>query len=114
MAAFGQSLTLPAAAGCGIGTGSVQLPRQQTVAAERLRDRDRFPATISELTLFWQISWDGGTNKNAVGALFRALIKINYQGHVGLEYEIDADDPLPGMLQSFAYMRGVLSGIRQT
>jgi hypothetical protein len=24
------------------------------------------------------------------------------------------DAPLPGMLQSFAYMRGVLAGIRQT
>ena len=47
-------------------------------------------------------------------ALFRALIKINYQGHVGLEYEIEADNPLPGMLQSFAYMRGVLAGISAT
>ena len=25
--------------------------------------------------------------------------------------EIDADDPLPGMKQSFAYMRGVLGGM---
>lgn len=47
-------------------------------------------------------------------ALFRALIKIGYTGHVGLEYEINADDPLPGMLQSFAYMRGVLAGISST
>jgi sugar phosphate isomerase/epimerase len=47
-------------------------------------------------------------------ALFRALIKVGYQGHVGLEYEIDADSPLPGMQQSFAYMKGVLAGIRQT
>jgi sugar phosphate isomerase/epimerase len=47
-------------------------------------------------------------------ALFRALVKIGYSGHVGLEYEIDVDNPLPGMLQSFAYMRGVLGGIRQT
>jgi sugar phosphate isomerase/epimerase len=46
--------------------------------------------------------------------LFRALIKIGYTGHVGLEYEIDENDPLPGMLQSFAYMRGVLAGISQT
>ena len=46
--------------------------------------------------------------------LFRALVKIGYTGHVGLEYEIDVDNPLPGMLQSFAYMRGVLAGIRQT
>jgi sugar phosphate isomerase/epimerase len=47
-------------------------------------------------------------------ALFRALVKIGYTGHVGLEYEIDVDNPLPGMQQSFAYMRGVLAGIRQT
>lgn len=44
-------------------------------------------------------------------ALFRALVRINYTGHVGLEYEIDENDPLPGMLQSFAYMRGVLAGM---
>jgi sugar phosphate isomerase/epimerase len=49
-----------------------------------------------------------------VPALFRALIKINFQGHVGLEYEINENDPLPGMLQSFAYMRGVLAGIQST
>jgi hypothetical protein len=30
---------------------------------------------------------------------------------VNLEYEIDAKDPLPGMQRSFAYMRGVLSGL---
>ena len=47
-------------------------------------------------------------------ALFRALIKINYTGHVGLEYEINENDPLPGMQQSFAYMRGVLAGISST
>jgi sugar phosphate isomerase/epimerase len=43
--------------------------------------------------------------------IFRQLLAMNYQGHVNLEYEIDARDPLPGMKQSFAYMRGVLGGI---
>ena len=37
--------------------------------------------------------------------------KMNYQGSVNLEYEIDPDDPLPGMKQSFAFMRGVLAGM---
>jgi len=37
---------------------------------------------------------------------------MNYRGHIGLEYEIDAKDPLPGMQKSFAYMRGVLAGLR--
>lgn len=44
-------------------------------------------------------------------ALFRALLKIGYQGQVGLEYEINADDPLPGMIESIAYMRGVLAAL---
>ncbi|HVS60268.1 MAG TPA: sugar phosphate isomerase/epimerase [Gemmatimonadaceae bacterium] len=43
--------------------------------------------------------------------IFRALDTIRYPGYVNLEYEIDADDPLPGMKQSFAYMRGVLAGL---
>lgn len=42
--------------------------------------------------------------------IFRQLVAMEYSGHVNLEYEIDAQDPLPGMLQSFAYMRGVLAG----
>jgi sugar phosphate isomerase/epimerase len=45
-----------------------------------------------------------------IPAFFRALDRIGYRGYVNLEYEIDADDPLPGMKQSFAYMRGVLAG----
>jgi len=28
-----------------------------------------------------------------------------------LEYEIHADDPMPGVISSFAYMRGVLAGM---
>jgi sugar phosphate isomerase/epimerase len=44
-------------------------------------------------------------------ALFRTLIEIGYQGQVGLEYEIKAKDPLPGMIESIAYMRGVLAAV---
>ena len=44
-------------------------------------------------------------------ALFKTLIEIGYQGQVGLEYEIHEDDPLPGMIESLAYMRGVLAGV---
>ena len=43
--------------------------------------------------------------------LFRTLIEIGYQGQVGLEYEIKENDPLPGMIESMAYMRGVLAAI---
>ena len=43
--------------------------------------------------------------------LFRTLIDIGYQGQVGLEYEINPKDPLPGMIESMAYMRGVLAAV---
>lgn len=43
--------------------------------------------------------------------IFKTLIDMKYAGNVDLEYEIFADDPLPGVLQSFAYMRGVLAGM---
>ena len=45
-------------------------------------------------------------------ALFRTLISIGYQGQVGLEYEINAKAPLPGMIESMAYMRGVLAAVK--
>jgi sugar phosphate isomerase/epimerase len=44
-------------------------------------------------------------------AIFESLIAINYQGFVDLEYEIHEDDPLPGVIESFAFMRGVLRGM---
>ena len=47
-------------------------------------------------------------------SLFRTLIEIGYQGQVGLEYEINAKDPLPGMIESMAYMRGVLAAVATT
>ena len=52
-----------------------------------------------------------GEGKIPIAALFQQLASMGYGGYVNLEYEIDADDPLPGMKQSFAYMRGVLAGL---
>jgi len=45
-----------------------------------------------------------------IAGFFAALVKIDFAGHVALEYEINADNPLPGMKESFSYMRGVLDG----
>ncbi len=46
-----------------------------------------------------------------VEKIFAALIAIKYPGYVDLEYEINENNPLPGMIKSFAYMRGVLAGM---
>jgi len=52
-----------------------------------------------------------GEGAMPIAAIFQQLIAMNYAGYVNLEYEIDADNPLPGMQRSFAYMRGVLAGM---
>jgi sugar phosphate isomerase/epimerase len=46
-----------------------------------------------------------------VRQIFEALITTRYQGFVDLEYEVHPDDPMPGVIASFAYMRGVLTGM---
>jgi sugar phosphate isomerase/epimerase len=46
-----------------------------------------------------------------VRKMFEALTAIKYKGFVDLEYEIHPDDPMPGVVASFAYMRGVLAGM---
>jgi sugar phosphate isomerase/epimerase len=52
-----------------------------------------------------------GQGKIPFREIFEALAKIKYPGWVDLEYEIHGDDPLPGVTESLAYMRGVLSGM---
>jgi sugar phosphate isomerase/epimerase len=46
-----------------------------------------------------------------VRAMFAALIAMRYRGFVDLEYEVHPDDPMPGVISSFDYMRGVLAGL---
>jgi sugar phosphate isomerase/epimerase len=48
-----------------------------------------------------------------VRAMLEALIAMRYKGFVDLEYEVYPDDPMPGVISSFAYMRGVLAGLGQ-
>jgi sugar phosphate isomerase/epimerase len=52
-----------------------------------------------------------GDGMMPVPEIFSALREIGYKGCVDLEYEIHEDDPMPGMIKSFAYMRGVLAGM---
>jgi sugar phosphate isomerase/epimerase len=52
-----------------------------------------------------------GQGAMPIAEIFRQLRRMEFAGYANLEYEIDADDPLPGMQLSFAYMRGVLAGL---
>jgi sugar phosphate isomerase/epimerase len=46
--------------------------------------------------------------------IFEALIATEYKGFVDLEYEPYSNDPMPGVIGSLAFMRGVLNGLGYT
>lgn len=52
-----------------------------------------------------------GEGRMPVREIFQALIATRYRGFVDLEYEVHADDPMPGVISSYAYMHGVLAGM---
>jgi sugar phosphate isomerase/epimerase len=52
-----------------------------------------------------------GDGRMPVRRIFEALIAMKYDGFVDLEYEVLPNDPMPGVISSFAYMRGVLAGL---
>ena len=46
-----------------------------------------------------------------VVGVMKALTKLKFPYHVALEYEASADNPMPGIIESFGYLRGVLAAI---
>ncbi len=44
-------------------------------------------------------------------AVLKTLLELNYSYHLALEYETESNAPLPGMAESFAYVRGVLAAV---
>jgi sugar phosphate isomerase/epimerase len=55
-----------------------------------------------------------GEGKMPLRKIFETLIATKYDGFVDLEYEVHGDDPMPGVIASFSYMRGVLAGMGYT
>ena len=99
--------------GCCIDVGHTVRAGTDVVQAIREAGPRLFNVHMKDLTNF-----DSKESQVAVGEgiipvrkMFEALIAINYQDFVDLEYEIHPDDPMPGVIASFAYMRGVLAGM---
>jgi inosose dehydratase len=44
-------------------------------------------------------------------SFLKAVIKLGYRGTLALEYEADGNDPLPGMMESLGYVKGILATI---
>lgn len=41
-------------------------------------------------------------------SFLKAVDKLGYNGTLALEYEADGNDPLPGMMESFGYVKGIM------
>jgi sugar phosphate isomerase/epimerase len=55
---------------------------------------------------------EGGRGILNTRSILAALLKINYQGLVGFEYEKDGKDPIPGLAESVGYVKGILVGLK--
>ncbi len=42
-------------------------------------------------------------------SFLKAVNKLGYKGTLALEYEAEGKDPLPGMMESFGYVKGILA-----
>jgi sugar phosphate isomerase/epimerase len=99
--------------GCCMDVGHAERAGTDVVAAIHTVGPRLFNMHVKDLT-----SFTSKESQVAVGegimpfrGIFGALIAIGYKGFVDLEYEIHGDDPMPGVTESFAYMRGVLAGM---
>lgn len=99
--------------GCCIDVGHAARANTNLVEAVHAAGPRLFNLHMKDLT-----SFQARAKQVAVGEgilpfreMFEALIQIDYKGFVDLEYEINGDNPMPGVIESFAYMRGVLTGM---
>jgi sugar phosphate isomerase/epimerase len=99
--------------GCCIDVGHTVRAGTDVVQAIHEAGPRLFNLHMKDLT-----SFDNKESQVAVGEgimpvrkMFEALIAVKYAGFVDLEYEIHPEDPMPGVMASLAYMRGVLAGM---
>ncbi len=99
--------------GCCIDAGHTARAGTDVVEAIRHAGPRLFNVHMKDLTSFQdkesQVAVGDGIMP--VRKMFDALVATKYKGFVDLEYEIHPDDPMPGVIGSFAYMRGVLAGL---
>src|SRR6266403_1492257 len=100
--------------GCCIDVGHTARAGADVVQSLREAGPRLFNVHMKDLTSFQSKESQVAVGEGAmpVKKIFEALIAMKYQGFVDLEYEIHADDPMPGVIASFEHMRGVLAGLR--
>jgi hypothetical protein len=99
--------------GCCIDVGHTVRAGTDVVQAIHEAGPRLFNVHIKDLTNFQdkESQVAVGDGSMPVRRIFEALIGMKYEGFVDLEYEIHPNDPMPGVISSFAYMRGILAGL---
>lgn len=54
---------------------------------------------------------EGGRGVLDLKGILQALVEIRFAHHVGIEYEKDGDDPVPGIAETAGYAKGLLAGL---
>jgi sugar phosphate isomerase/epimerase len=93
---------------------TIRLGEDPAAAIEKSASRlyDLHMKDVSEATAKGQPA-EVGKGVIDIPGVLKALIRVKYPYHVALEYEAHADDPMPGVKGSIAYIRRVLAGIPQ-
>ncbi|HEX4284586.1 MAG TPA: sugar phosphate isomerase/epimerase [Terracidiphilus sp.] len=99
--------------GCCIDVGHTVRAGTDVVEAIRAAGPRLFNMHFKDLTNFTDKDSQVpvGRGKLPIRAIFQEMIRINYKGFADLEYEVHGDDPMPGVIESISYMRGVLTGM---
>ncbi len=99
--------------GCCIDVGHTVRAGTDVVQAIHAAGPRLFDVHMKDLTSFSdkESQVAVGDGRMDVRGIFDALLAIGYGGFVDLEYEVHPDDPMPGVIASFAYMRGVMAGM---
>jgi sugar phosphate isomerase/epimerase len=99
--------------GCCIDVGHCERAGTDVVQAIHEVGPRLFDMHIKDLTSFQskESQVAVGQGMMPIRGIFEALIATGYKGFVDLEYEIHGDDPMPGVVESFAFMRGILAGM---
>ena len=99
--------------GCCVDVGHTVRAGTDVVDAIRQIGPRLFDIHMKDLTDFTakESQVNVGDGIMPVREIFEELIKVRYEGFVDLEYEVHGDDPMPGVIASIAYMRGVMTGL---
>jgi len=99
--------------GCCIDIGHTVRAGTDVVQAIKQVGPRLFDLHVKDLTDFnaKESQVAAGDGKMPFREIFKTLIAMKYKGFVDLEYEVHGDDPMPGVIASFSYMRGVLAGM---